>query len=940
MEHFICYRLNRLPDFLTARYTTLFGGDVRTRVMAAQEATLRLFHSLGELGGLTLSLRYLFDGDAPPGRGLSLFFFIKNNLGVDDDKICHLVENSPLGAFYPFETKERQGVFKKIAWSELPEAVKTPSRFGVAAEIIKEEGQFNSLLERYQGTDPTLLGSPFRKIPYHVIYPFEPVADNDMTFLDRQFHAFNQPLMVEITLSPTTITPDEAQAVTKILGALEEITSAGSISINTSLSATVPMQRDVLAEMVQERLHEIQETAFTEKFFEFAIRVFGDDATYVGSLGDLTVLSGNAGGRYRKFIFAKGEEGFDAVAGASAAMEADSGVFWKAYWDRVPPKYQTFNNIRRFCRLAHVAELAPFFRVIVPNTEPLQTIPLETEYDFVPGEDRSALVLGRDFFKPSRAVHVELEQLKKHMFIAGVPGSGKTTALYSILFQLWCEGKPFMVIEPAKTEYRLLKRLKTLEREDAEGEDGDLARAAGALGRELRVYTVGNDLISPFRFNPFEFPEGIGLYEHISNVEACFRGALPISTGPLPALINEATEAIYSDLGWNPDDVADGTRPFPTMQDLHDKIGTIFETKDYSADVKGDLKTAIEVRIGTLLRRNMGRIFNTRTSSPDITTLMEEPIVLELDYLNEEQANLLTLFVLARVREYVRATRTSKSDLAHVIVLEEAHNIIGKTDGAAGEGQADPKAEATKYVARFLAEVRALGEGLIIADQLPSAVAPEVVKNTNIKLIHRLVAADDREEIGMTMLLDPSQMADLARLSPGEAYLYQEGMYKPSRVKELYIADTFEVLKEAPPTHKELIQMLQEEEWWAEAVFSPAPMLGEAMEALGRELEAKIRQLLEASLRAQQEGEDSGAFREILRQYQRLGQGFQRRYDDIRAQMTSFFQLMHRRSQRCAGIVEEKCRPALSRGDQHLNTLFSQWYELGEEIVNIIQSVD
>ncbi len=51
------------------------------------------------------------------------------------------------------------------------------------------------------------------------------------------------------------------------------------------------------------------------------------------------------------------------------------------------------------------------------------------------------------------------------------------------------------------------------------------------------------------------------VYEHIANVEACFRGALSISTGPLPALINEATEEIYSDLGWCRDDVADGSKP-------------------------------------------------------------------------------------------------------------------------------------------------------------------------------------------------------------------------------------------------------------------------------------------------------------------------------------------------------------------------------------------
>ncbi|EKC62797.1 hypothetical protein LEA_11657, partial [human gut metagenome] len=43
----------------------------------------------------------------------------------------------------------------------------------------------------------------------------------------------------------------------------------------------------------------------------------------------------------------------------------------------------------------------------------------------------------------------------------------------------------------------------------------------------------------------------------------------------------------------------------------------------------------------------------------------------------------------------------------------------------------------------MLAEVRALGEGIVIADQLPTAMAPEVLKNTGLKLGHRITAQDD-----------------------------------------------------------------------------------------------------------------------------------------------------------------------------------------------------
>lgn len=43
----------------------------------------------------------------------------------------------------------------------------------------------------------------------------------------------------------------------------------------------------------------------------------------------------------------------------------------------------------------------------------------------------------------------------------------------------------------------------------------------------------------------------------------------------------------------------------------------------------------------------------------------------------------------------------------------------------------------------MLAEVRALRESIVIADQLPTALAIEVTKNTGIKLVHRLTAQDE-----------------------------------------------------------------------------------------------------------------------------------------------------------------------------------------------------
>jgi len=212
------------------------------------------------------------------------------------------------------------------------------------------------------------------------------------------------------------------------------------------------------------------------------------------------------------------------------------------------------------------------------------------------------------------------------------------------------------------------------------------------------------------------------------------------------------------------------------MRDLYDKITALFETKDYAGEVKSNLKTALEVRIGSLLKRGVGAMLNTQRSSPTIADLLKYPTILELDYLNQHQANLMTFLLLTKIREYIKRQRTEKAgNPEHILLLEEAHNLVGINLGTSSGEDANTKQEAANYVTRMLAEMRALREAIIIADQLPTGLAAEVVKNTNVKIAHRLVSADDRKDIGQAMLLDQSQMEEIARLEPGESFLYMEG---------------------------------------------------------------------------------------------------------------------------------------------------------------------
>ena len=81
--------------------------------------------------------------------------------------------------------------------------------------------------------------------------------------------------------------------------------------------------------------------------------------------------------------------------------------------------------------------------------------------------------------------------------------------------------------------------------------------------------------------------------------------------------------------------------------------------------------------------------------------------------------------------------------------------------------------------AGLLAEIRAYGEGLVIAEQIPDRLVPDVIKNTAVKITHRLPAADDREAVGATMNMTQAQNRFLVTLNPGEAAVFADGMDFP-----------------------------------------------------------------------------------------------------------------------------------------------------------------
>ena len=397
----------------------------------------------------------------------------------------------------------------------------------------------------------------------------------------------------------------------------------------------------------------------------------------------------------------------------------------------------------------------------VPGIEVRQRMP-----DFETGGRRRQIRpedLHLGSFQRGGAVTLRVKDLSRHGLVAGMPGSGKTNTCLYLLSQLHERHIPFMVIEPIKTEYR------------------GLARQAGF--EDLLIFTLGDETTAPFRLNPFELLPGVRLEVHLEALNVAINAALP-QFGVLPTIVEEALEEVYSLHGWSLTDRGGegGPRLFPTMAEFYRTAIQVVEGRGYRGELHDNIRAAVKGRIGSLLRGSKGRMFNCRRSLP-LKLLLERPVVLELDSLNDDAKALSMMFLLILLREYRQVESRQSSSLheglQHLMVIEEAHRIMENVASVSNpEVSADTRARAVRMLTDFLVEMRAYGQGLLIAEQSPEKLAPDAVRNTNLKIGHMLPGREDREALAAAMIMDEEQERFLGKLRVGQASAFMAGFEK------------------------------------------------------------------------------------------------------------------------------------------------------------------
>lgn len=366
----------------------------------------------------------------------------------------------------------------------------------------------------------------------------------------------------------------------------------------------------------------------------------------------------------------------------------------------------------------------------------------------------------------------------KHIFVTGVTGGGKTTTCQKLLL---ASENNFLVIEPAKTEYRVM----------AEKEFPDML-----------VFTLGKETGAPFRLNPFEFFEGENITSRVDMIKASMEAAFDMEAA-IPQLLETAIYECYEDKGWNistnrnykyPNPFDDGVFSFPTLGDLERKIEKVVKDQGFDDKLKDEYIGSMRARLKGLTVGSKGQMLNTPRSI-DFVELLDKKVILELEYIKSaSEKSLIMGFILANLSEAIRVkyNNNGKKSINHLTLIEEAHRLLSKYM----PGDSMNKKQGVEMFADMLAEVRKYGESLIIADQIPNKLTPEVLKNTNTKIVHKIFAQDDKEAIGNTMALKDEQKEHLSYLASGRAIMMMPGLSKAIQVQ---VEKTEENDTERPP---------------------------------------------------------------------------------------------------------------------------------------------
>ena len=358
---------------------------------------------------------------------------------------------------------------------------------------------------------------------------------------------------------------------------------------------------------------------------------------------------------------------------------------------------------------------------------------------------------------------IPTDVLSRHTLLSGINGSGKTNTVQAILNNL--QDIPFLVIEPAKTEYV----------------DWAIEYNKKHPENPVDIYIPGckkykNGFVpKPLKLNPFQLvwlnqEQEPNVLTHIDRLKSTFAAAFPMYD-ILPVLMEDLIYTVYQNksTNWLSEEPKFGVTLPPTLNSMSVTVDKVISNRQYEERIERNMKACLNTRIDSLKRGWKGEMLNT-VQSTSWKDLFEKPCIINLSYVGDDVDK---SFFMALILQFLYEYRAACAEIGkvdfndngckHLTVIEEAHRVMAKCDN-----QELPQYKSAMMFSNMLSEIRAYGEGLFLVDQVPTRLIPDAIKNTNLKITHRLVAEDDCKAIGESMGLSEEQRKVISKLLTGQ----------------------------------------------------------------------------------------------------------------------------------------------------------------------------
>lgn len=426
-----------------------------------------------------------------------------------------------------------------------------------------------------------------------------------------------------------------------------------------------------------------------------------------------------------------------------------------------------------------------------------------------------------------KEVELDNKSLNMHTFITGSTGSGKSNTVYQMLTELHQDKIPFLVVEPAKGEYK-----------DVFGNWSD-----------VNVFSTNPKIADLININPFKFPESIHVLEHVDGLVEIFSVCWPMYDA-MPAFFKDAILKSYESVGWDlSSSTYDGENiEYPDFDVLVEQLECLIDSSDYASDIKSNYRGALITRVKSLTIGLNKFIFTNEQTPYDL--LFDQNCILDISRIksNETKALIMGLIVYILNEYRIDTKQGNNKGLKHVTVLEEAHNLLKNTTSL----DSNLIGKSVEMLTNTIAEIRTYGEGFIIVDQSPSSVDIAAIKNTNTKIVLRTPEANDREAIGRSIGLTTDQVNEIAKLPSGVAAVYQNDWVNPvltmvnkANIEEKeFIYKSSSVIKPIKEARSEIVAMLLQP--WIQRKYIRRKNLIQDLKSL--EIKRDIRKFINKSI--------------------------------------------------------------------------------------------